>query len=59
MENIKACIRIKPILTKSEEEVICGKYGENAVINYKTQEVYSFGKIYPLDGQRYILFTYL
>ena len=43
MENIKACIRIKPLLGNSEEDIICGKYDETSVINYRTNEMYSFG----------------
>ena len=44
MEYIRACIRIKPTLGNEDEEIICGKYDETSVVNYKTHEKYNFGK---------------
>lgn len=42
MENIKACIRIKPVLDH-EHEITCDKYDDTTVINYRTKTTYSFG----------------
>ena len=44
MENIKACIRIKPLLSDCTEEVVCEKLGENSVLNIKSKEKFDFGK---------------
>lgn len=42
MENIKAYIRIKPVL-EHQDAITCDKIDDTTVINYKTEKTYSFG----------------
>ena len=43
MENIIACIRIKPLSAEENDEVACEKFEENSVLNTKTNEKLDFG----------------
>ena len=43
MENIIACVRIKPILCDENDEIACEKFEENSVLNTKTNEKLDFG----------------
>ena len=43
MENILACVRIKPVINKETDEKICGKLDEKSIIMFKTNEKYNFG----------------
>ena len=42
-ENIKACIRIKPVLEDNNEELMYNKFEEHSVINLKSNEKFDFG----------------
>ena len=53
MENIKACIRIKPPSSDVLEEIVCTKFEENSVVNLKTNERFDFG-IYSFFEHRLI-----
>ena len=43
MENIIACVRIKPVSFDENDELVCGKFEENSVLNTKNNERYDFG----------------
>jgi len=43
MENIVACVRIRPSPPGQNEEVVFDKFEEKSVINLKTRDKYDFG----------------